>query len=278
MPATMTILGLYDYDMHIFDNFNVPQGMDKATSINKILLDCYELEILYPNPNILKILIGHWSDVNQDIWSKLYATEHFDYNPIWNVDADITEKGTAYKNRAGNNSTTGSGSETESGTDYRNKAGNNTEETSGSGTDFRNKAGNNTETGTDDSTSTNSVKGFNSDTWAEHEKTVIDDDTTKTGTYAEGETGGNTQNENKSGTFAEGETGGDSRTRTISDGKSGNFSEDESGGDDRTIRRTGNIGVTTTQQMIREEREIDNFSTYQFIADSFKRQFCLMVY
>lgn len=40
----------------------------------------------------------------------------------------------------------------------------------------------------------------------------------------------------------------------------------------------GNIGVTTTQQMIKEEREIAEFSIYSFIIEEFKRRFCIMVY
>lgn len=43
-------------------------------------------------------------------------------------------------------------------------------------------------------------------------------------------------------------------------------------------RETGNIGVTTTQQMIREERDISEFNMYDYIADSFIDRFCLMVY
>ena len=55
-----------------------------------------------------------------------------------------------------------------------------------------------------------------------------------------------------------------------------------SGTDTGTITRTreehGNIGVTTTQQMIREEREIADYSLYQIIIDDFKTRFCIMVY
>lgn len=48
--------------------------------------------------------------------------------------------------------------------------------------------------------------------------------------------------------------------------------------DTRTTTRTGNIGVTTTQQMIREEREVAEYSTIYYIVNSFKKRFCLMVY
>lgn len=40
----------------------------------------------------------------------------------------------------------------------------------------------------------------------------------------------------------------------------------------------GNIGVTTTQAMINEEREVVKFNIVDYIIDSFKRRFCLLVY
>ena len=40
----------------------------------------------------------------------------------------------------------------------------------------------------------------------------------------------------------------------------------------------GNIGVTTTQAMIEEERRIAEFNLIDYIADSFCEQFCILVY
>ena len=42
--------------------------------------------------------------------------------------------------------------------------------------------------------------------------------------------------------------------------------------------KQGNIGVTSTQQLIAEERDSVQFNIYQFIADSFQRTFCLDIY
>lgn len=46
----------------------------------------------------------------------------------------------------------------------------------------------------------------------------------------------------------------------------------------RKARMWGNIGVTTTQQMIEEERRVSQFNIYDYIIESFKRRFCLMIY
>ena len=48
--------------------------------------------------------------------------------------------------------------------------------------------------------------------------------------------------------------------------------------DSRQRTEKGNIGVTTTQQMIREEQELAMTNIYEIIADSFKRFFCVMIY
>lgn len=43
-------------------------------------------------------------------------------------------------------------------------------------------------------------------------------------------------------------------------------------------RTHGNIGATTSQQMIESEREVSKFNIYDYITDSFKKRFCIMVY
>ena len=45
-----------------------------------------------------------------------------------------------------------------------------------------------------------------------------------------------------------------------------------------SLRMHGNIGVMSTQDMIKQEREISRFSVYDAIADEFMREFCIAVY
>lgn len=53
----------------------------------------------------------------------------------------------------------------------------------------------------------------------------------------------------------------------------------EAAREDTTTRtEQGNIGITSTQQLIKEEREISDFSIYDYIAQDFKKEFCIMVY
>ena len=46
----------------------------------------------------------------------------------------------------------------------------------------------------------------------------------------------------------------------------------------RSARMWGNVGVTTTQQMIEEERRVSEFNISDYIIESFKLRFCLLIY
>lgn len=164
--SKLSILGLYNYDPDIFAGFTVPDGMDRDVVINEILMQCAELELVYPSFNLMKLAINNWCKVESKIWDRLWNTENLDYNPIWNVDGKVIERGSAG--------------------------------------------------------SVGSTKGYNETKWLDNAK----------------------MNAN----------------------------------DERETIRTGNIGVTTTQKMIQEEREVAEFSTIWYIVNSFKKRFCLMVY
>ena len=58
-----------------------------------------------------------------------------------------------------------------------------------------------------------------------------------------------------------------------------NNSSGSSGGSETVSTRShGNIGVTSSQQMIEQEREVAQFSIYSFIARSFIDRFCIELY
>lgn len=81
--------------------------------------------------------------------------------------------------------------------------------------------------------------------------------------------------------------GFDSETAVGKDGESGNIEGENKGQDIRqhsgvdivTTTNKGNIGVTTYQQMMREEFDIrPKLDIYKFIAVEFAHEFCIMVY
>ena len=70
----------------------------------------------------------------------------------------------------------------------------------------------------------------------------------------------------------------------MTDKQSGTFNGTTSGSmdvektDSRTVEIKGNVGVMTTQDMIKQEREISKFDVCYYIANQFKERFCIMVY
>lgn len=192
--ATMSILGLYYLDPDLFKDMSYPGDLDKDTLIDSILSECAELEIIYPDPDYMRMLIALWSKKELYNWQKLYETTQLVYNPIWNVDANETETETR---------------------DLRSTFQNN-------------ERGNNT--------GINSRTGYNENEFVDAEKDQLNSTI--------------------------GRDGGDTNSGTVTIQK----------------RRSGNIGVTMTQQLIEAEREVDKFNIYDFIVDSFKRRFCILVY
>lgn len=72
----------------------------------------------------------------------------------------------------------------------------------------------------------------------------------------------------------------DKTTNTADDKStsSGDSTTNTSAGSNHTGRIHGNIGVTTTQAMIKEQRDVVQFSVIEYIVNDFKHDFCLLVY
>ena len=207
----LSIMGMYEYDNTVFDGFDSPSYTDENNVIhtlnrddviNNILLQCAELELIYPSFEMMKSAIGVWSASNQRSWDKLYKSMFLEYNPMWNVDANETETETNERDIS------------------RLHTGSNNENVN--------------------LINTESVQGFNSNEWSESKKNA------------------NTGTDNV--TINNNETVDDDNERVL------------------TKRRTGNIGVTASQDLIKKEREIADFSIIEYITQSFKERFCLLIY
>lgn len=207
MSITLSVLGLYNYDDTLFDNMVVPAGVDKTNVlIPNLLADLAELEVIYPDPEIMKTIIEVWSKKQLPVWSKLMNTVNLEYNPIYNKDGYYEEDETADR-------------------DTTNRV-----------TDVL------TATVNDEGSNTNSVSAFNSNTFENREKDQIENE------------------------------------RRESQQNSSNSSGTENGVIHRERHEYGNIGVTTTQQMIKEEREVVQFNIVNYIIEDFKQRFCILVY
>lgn len=168
--AWLSINGLYNYDPHIFDDVRFPgieNAEDKQLAIDKILLDCAELPLIYTDPVMMRRALVLWSANHYQAWERILTALTEEYNPIHNYDRN--------------------------------------------------------ETWTDTGESTAGVMGYNSTKFTDANKVNT----------------GNT----------------------------------------RTGHAYGNIGVTTSAQMIEQEIDIRTRQTMlDIVVDSFKSEFCVMVY
>ena len=236
--AKLSIMGLYNFNESVFDGFKVPEGVDRQACINEIVLECAELEVIYPSFNTMKLAISNWSKIELPIWNRLYNTELLKYNPLWNVDGDVIETRSVERAKTGTNNQNLEGSEEGENSDSRTISG--SDQTSGT------------------SETTTSKPGYNSNDLVITEK----------------------QNGTTSGTSTTTSTDAGSGTNSLARSQqiTGSDSENETVGETLHTRRTGNIGVTSSQQLLTEERNVATFSTIKYIVNSFKKRFCLLVY
>lgn len=250
--ATLSPLGLYQWDNTLFDLLIIPEAIEKDTLIDNLLAETAELEVVYPNPIVMKNLIGAWSNKNIDIWNRLYKTTQYEYNPIENYDRYET----------GSNG--GSGSTSHSGTDST------AEIVTHGGTDReakqRAEGGSDTISGND--TKGHWIAGFNSAASGDNDglvKQTRDEDTASSTTQY-----GQTESQNNSITY--GHT--TNKAENLTHGEQISTTSQET----HTLHAHGNIGVTTSQQLIEEQRKIELFNLYDIIIEDFKRKFCILIY
>ena len=118
----------------------------------------------------------------------------------------------------------------------------------------------------------------------------------KTETNSETTTFGKTEDTTKQETIGFGKT--ENNTEELAYGKTENITEQKTYGQTITkagnlthgervattsegsheLHAHGNIGVTTTQKLIREQRDIELFNLYDIIIEDFKMRFCILVY
>lgn len=109
MRATMSILGLYNYDNTIFDEMLLPNDVDSSIVVDSILSECAELEIIYPVPKIMKEMIALWSARNVPVWERIYNAVTEQYNPLenYNRQEDWNQTDTGSSSASGSNTDTG---------------------------------------------------------------------------------------------------------------------------------------------------------------------------
>ena len=248
--AKITTVGFYQY-MNAYNNdlfglLNLPPGIDKDTLINNILLRGGEFEVVYPDPYFYKSAIGLWSNKHYRTFEKWINALNIDYNPLENYDRmeDWTDEnirlntGTVQDDNTINNNTINSG------------------------TQSINANGHDSFSGSGSNTSIDTVSAYDSNSFENDKKNDVS---------TSNETNSNTTTENiRTDNLNESKTGLSHNTRTD------NLKESYTS--TRHSRLHGNIGVTTSQQMLQSELDIAKWNIYEQITDLFLSEFCIMVY
>lgn len=283
--ATLSILGLYDYDNSILDGFiaNLPsQGkvpldrypdsyiqpaqLNTSALIDNIMIECAEFEFMYPSVSLAKRAITAWSVGMADKWQKLYNTMWLIYNPLWNN----WRKFTSERNRQEQ----GENLETRNLTGGRDitRTLNNTQTTNLTvGAQY---SSDNTRTDdlTQETTSENNVSAYNSSVYEPREKTVVTQK--NTGTVSNAENGSSTVT--NGGTVKN--NGSENTGETTTSGGTVKNENSGTGNETYTEQSEGSIGVITSEIMLQQEREAALFNIYDIITTDFKNRFCLLIY
>ena len=220
-------------------------------------------------------------------WSKLYATLSFEYNPIENY--RLNESETIAKHDEGSNTDSGtierdgSNSRTDSGTIDKDASNSRTDE----GTIKRDGSNSRTDSGTIEKDGTqadisNKVYGFNSSTAINSDTSTNGIDETETHDLTFGETidetethdltFGETIDETETHDLTFGETIDETETHDLT------FTNEQDSSINRIFSRYGNIGVTTSQQMINSERNLWEWNYFNRVFKDIDSILCLDIY
>nr|DAG49539.1 MAG TPA: hypothetical protein [Caudoviricetes sp.] len=242
MPANLTLCGIYSWDNTIFEGLTVPATVERDALVNNILLECSELEVLYPDPDFLKIAIGSWASARQAAWKHYAKLEEVEYSPIENTDK--------YEDHTVTDSETESGTIDESG--QQTTGVNQQDSTSGHSLTgvTRTQQGNNTD----------SVSAFDTESFSNKNKQTSDVDENSDTNYS------------ASSDSKIARTDTTAHNTDTSTNKHRNFTHRE------TVHAHGNIGVTTNQQMMTQEVEFWKWDFIKQISNEFRQRFCVSVY
>lgn len=181
-------------------------------------------------------------------WSRLYRILSLEYEPIENYNMTETEKTTSTNENTDTITTNTTNSNDVTETNTGTNTANDSENTTGKNTitDSRTVAENNNVTNNNSLYGFNSTSGVNSDSQNGTETRDTTDNNTHNDDLKGTRTNEHSENINTSKVTAQ--------KNDIKDVKDGTHTEN--GTQDRTLTRHGNIGVTTSQQMLNSEIEL----------------------
>lgn len=245
---------MYQAYPEILDGFSLPDGMENETLRLAIFEYAGENEVRYSNPELLTKLINAWFERNKSQFGRIWFTINADYNPIENYDRK--EYFLTKDDNVVTDDHTGSAANERKGTVKNERTGTNT--VTESGTEKVENTGS--------ESSKREVAGYDSDTF------VNDSQDTRTPNLTETRTPDLTKTETPNITETQTPDIKETYTRYLTDKRTEDMKRINAG------RAHGNIGVTTTQAMIEEERRVAQYDIYRDIALKFESEFTIPIY
>ena len=239
LTPRLTLIGLYNYDPAVFINLTLPAAVDEEIFVDSLMMEYGECPLIYPDLDFMKLAIGAWSRKWYANIERIAAAITSEYNPLHNYDR--TETWT--ENEEGTKDFTRGIVDGESATENQTINESGTENTTES------------ENGNDE----NLVSAYNENDYQPSTKTTYERENERE-TETEKTTTSNKANRNDRSTDETyGETNGKQNT------KSG--------------RTFGNVGVTTSTEMLQQELDLRRTENlYHIIAELFYKEFCLYVF
>ena len=230
----------------LFKYLKLPEGIDKDTLTGNILLRGGEFEVVYSDPEFIQKSISIWSSKWYRTFEKWINALNIDYNPLENYDrmeewTDNRSKKDSYTDNGRSDSTQSSNGDTS----YNEHVDESEIEIHRDTTDTENK-----------------TSAFDSNSYQPRDKTDTEFNS-DINTENDRDTRGSTLSKDSTTGYV-----------TTSGNHSGN--EDE---DSKHIGRVhGNVGVTTSQQMLTSELQLAEWNLYEHITDLFLSEYVIPIY
>ena len=276
--ATMSLIGLNDYDPTLFENLTFPPGINKDIAVDEILMRSGEFEILYPDPKFLKLAIEHWGKKHYRTFEKWVEGLSKEFEPLYNFDRfeEYTDSKTAQGSTTANSKSSDNTVDTAD-----NKSVNNAVDNMSGKEEKEEKANSSSQTSTNSSSSetdTRSVSAYDSSTYRPREQEIKSNTSSQSGNgAAQNENTSETKN-NSSNTHSDEQRQTANRTINNSALNEQNATSNNTEQITHTAHLFGNIGVTTSTQLLEDFLRVERFCIYEQIADIFVDEFCIMLY
>lgn len=286
--ARLSLIGLYNYMPTLFDALILPDGYDKETFINSLLLEHGEKCVMYSDPDFMYAAIGVWGKKWELELTKIYEALTAKYDPIFNYDRfEEIEDGRTKKYTSkvvGSRKATDKPNYTDNATHNETDNVTHNETNNATHNETNNRTLGGTETYKASDTNEHTVSADNSSAYQADSKDMIinNNQTTTNNTDNQTVNGSNNQTVNASNNQTVNALNNrhvQGTTQDLNETTGTDTSDNENETNKHTAHIYGNIGVTTSAQMVTEViRQRFSINLYATAARLFANELLIGIY